>query len=207
MGHGPSHSTSTAPRAPANQPSVDIPVGPKSDQEYQDFLGEQEARRKEAARASNSTDPIERLFGGRIPGENRKMYLLRAGRSYDTLQKQNDWLDNVDMQEEATHDQLQDFISANQILVYFDEIGYVDKSNKKTNKWKNRVTDGKNAMNQLRIRNAPVQKERSRQFLHNRGIKGRTILSGQPTSQTNRPRVPQPQINSATTGTTLIRTG
>jgi hypothetical protein len=168
---------------------------------------ELDARRKEEARAKNSKDPLERLFGGRLPGENRKNYLLRGGRSLDTLNKQNDWLKNVDINEEATHDQLQDYISANKLLVYYDEIGVINKKNKTTNKWINRITKGKNAMNQLRTRNAPVQKEKSRQFLHNRGIKGRTILSGQPTSQTNRPRVAQPQINSATTGTTLIRTG
>jgi hypothetical protein len=187
-------------------------AGAQDQHDYREREAAREAARQaaevaEKKRAATSKDPLERLFGARIPGENRKNYLKRAGRSLDTLGQQNDWLDNVDMREEATHDQLQAFISANELLVYYDEIGVIDKKNKTTNKWINRATDGKNAMNQLRIRNAPVQKERSRQFLHNRGVKGRTILSGQPTSQTNRPRVPQPQINSATTGTTLIRTG
>ncbi|MCS5585095.1 MAG: hypothetical protein NZ777_16490 [Pseudomonadales bacterium] len=69
----------------------------------------------------------------------------------------------------------------------------------------NKTVEQKNAMNALRKDMSPLFQEQSRQFLSRRATRGATnILSGQPTSQSIRPRVPT--INSAATGTTLIRT-
>lgn len=69
----------------------------------------------------------------------------------------------------------------------------------------NKTIEQKNAMTGLRKDIRPIFQEQSRQFLSRRATRGGTnILSGQPTSQSMRPRVPT--INSAATGTTLIRT-
>ncbi len=157
---------------------------------------------RERAKASKSTDPFEREYGERLVGENRKNYLKRAGRSIDTLNNQND-----NLVDDPNYDQIREFQSANELLVYYDSIGIIDKKNKTINVWNNRVAEAKNKMRRLRVKMAPMYKEKSRQHLQRRGLKGRTILSGQPTSQSMRPRVAQPSINSATTGTTLIRTG
>jgi len=148
------------------------------------------------------TTPRSALYGPYYKGENRKNYLKRAGRSLEALQAQNN-----NLVDDPNYGQMREFQSANELLVYYDEIGFLDKKNSTTNLWKSRINEAKNEMNQLRVKMAPMYKEKSRQHLQRRGLKGRTILSGQPTSQSMRPRVAQPSINSATTGTTLIRTG